>query len=127
MSARRTSTTRSRASIAIAATGTARSIALEGNAADVLPELVRRRFIPDVVTDQTSAHDALERLRARTVCRSPKRSRCANPTRAVHRPLDDVDGQHVRAMLAFKRAGAVAFDYGNNIRAQATRVACRRV
>ena len=46
--------------------GIARSIALEGNAADVLPELVRRGIMPDVVTDQTSAHDALERLRART-------------------------------------------------------------
>ena len=58
-SAPRRSTTRSRASTRCRRDGMARSIALEGNAADVLPELVRRGVTPDVVTDQTSAHDAL--------------------------------------------------------------------
>jgi urocanate hydratase len=99
--------------------GTARSIALEGNAADVLPEIVRRGFVPDVVTDQTSAHDALNGYVPNGLTLADAESlRRTDPERYVARSLAAM-AAHVRAMLALKRAGAVTFDYGNNIRAQA--------
>src|SRR5436190_2484063 len=99
----------------------ARSIALEGNAADVLPELVRRRVTPDVVTDQTSAHDALNGYvphgmslaEAITLRRQRPDEYIARATASMAR--------HVEAMLALKQRGAVTFDYGNNIRTQAKR------
>ena len=99
--------------------GTARSIALEANAADVLPELVRRQFIPDVVTDQTSAHDALNGYvpNGLTLAEADTLRR-TRPEQYVQRSIASM-AAHVRALLAFKHAGAVAFDYGNNIRAQA--------
>ena len=97
----------------------ARSIGLEGNAADVLPELVRRGVVPDVLTDQTSAHDALNGY-------VPGGMTLAEATRLRERDADRYVGQsmqsmarHVEAMLALKTRGAVTFDYGNNIRAQA--------
>jgi urocanate hydratase len=97
------------------------SVGLAGNCADVLPELVRRGVVPDILTDQTSAHDELngyipngmtldEALELRT----------ANPDEYVRRSIDTM-GQHVRAMLALQRMGAVTFDYGNNLRTQAKR------
>jgi urocanate hydratase len=99
----------------------ARSIALEGNAADVLPELVRRRVIPDILTDQTSAHDALNGY-------VPGGMTLADATMLRERNADAYIEQsmqsmarHVEAMLALKSHGAVTFDYGNNIRAQAMR------
>jgi urocanate hydratase len=99
--------------------GIARSIALEGNAADVLPELVRRRLIPDVVTDQTSAHDALQGYVPNGISFSEAESlRRVNPQHYLARSMTAI-AIHVQAMLALKRAGAVTFDYGNNIRAQA--------
>jgi urocanate hydratase len=101
--------------------GVARSIALEGNAADVFPELVRRGFTPDVVTDQTSAHDALDgyvphgmTLAEAAVLRN------RNQGEYVARAMRSM-GVHVEAMLALRQRGAVAFDYGNNIRAQAAK------
>jgi urocanate hydratase len=101
------------------ATRTARSIALEGNAADVLPELVRRRFLVDVVTDQTSAHDALNGYVPAGMSLADAASlRRTNPDGYVARAVASM-ADHVRAMLALQRGGAVAFDYGNNIRAQA--------
>jgi len=99
--------------------GSARSIALEGNAADVLPELVRRGVIPDVVTDQTSAHDALNGYVPNGLTLPEADSlRRTDPDEYVARSTAAM-AAHVRAMLALKRAGAVTFDYGNNIRAQA--------
>src|SRR3954467_15721327 len=98
-----------------------RSIALEGNAALVLPELLRRRFIPDVVTDQTSAHDALNGYVPAGVSLAEADSlRQSRPDAYTARSVASM-ADHVRAMLAFKRAGAVVFDYGNNIRAQAVK------
>jgi urocanate hydratase len=101
--------------------GLARSIALEGNAADVFPELVRRGLTPDVVTDQTSAHDALDgyvphgmTLAEAAVLRN------RNQGEYVARAMRSM-GVHVEAMLALRQRGAVAFDYGNNIRAQAAK------
>jgi urocanate hydratase len=99
--------------------GVARSIALEGNAADVLPEIVRRQFIPDVATDQTSAHDALNGYipNGLTLAEADTLRR-TQPERYIQRSIAAM-AEHVRAMIALKQAGAVAFDYGNNIRAQA--------
>jgi urocanate hydratase len=96
-----------------------RSIALLGNAADVIPELVRRNVTPDVLTDQTSAHDILNgyvpngmTLEQAAVLRE------TNPDEYVKRSRASIV-THVRAMLALQKRGAVTFDYGNNIRAQA--------
>ena len=101
------------------ASGVARSIALEGNAADVLPELVRRGIVPDVVTDQTSAHDALNGYVPNGLTLAEADSlRRTDPAQYVARSTAAM-AAHVRAMLALKRRGAVTFDYGNNIRAQA--------
>ena len=99
--------------------GMPRSFALEGNAADVLPQLVRRGFAPDVVTDQTSAHDALNGyVPSGVTLREAEALRRTNPQEYTRRATSAM-GNHVRAMLAFKRNGSIVFDYGNNIRAQA--------
>src|SRR5262249_61245826 len=93
--------------------------ALEGNAADVLPELVRRGVIPDVLTDQTSAHDPLVGYvpNGMTLAEATALRR-ADPDEYVRRAMAAM-AAHVRAMLALKQRGAVTFDYGNNLRAQA--------
>ena len=97
------------------------SIALEANAADLLPELVRRGFVPDVVTDQTSAHDALTGYVPNGMSFAQASAlREADPAAYVDRSMSAM-AAHVRAMLTLKRMGAVTFDYGNNIRAQAQR------
>ncbi len=99
--------------------GLARSIALEGNAADVLPEIVRRGIVPDVLTDQTSAHDALGGYVPNGLSLVEAGSlRRRDPDEYVRRSMAAM-AEHVRAMLALRRGGAVTFDYGNNIRAQA--------
>jgi urocanate hydratase len=99
--------------------GTARSIALEANAADVLPDLVRRGVVPDVVTDQTSAHDALDGYVPNGLSLADARSlRRRDPDDYVRRSTAAM-ADHVRAMLALRRRGSVTFDYGNNIRSQA--------
>jgi urocanate hydratase len=99
--------------------GEARSIALEGNAAEVLPELVRRGVVPDVLTDQTSAHDALNGyVPAGLSIADADTLRRGNPAGYIEQSLASM-AVHVGAMLALKARGAVTFDYGNNIRAQA--------
>jgi urocanate hydratase len=99
--------------------GVARSIALEANAADVLPELARRGITPDVVTDQTSAHDALlGYVPNGLTLREAELLRRSDPDDYVKRSTAAM-ADHVRAMLRLQRNGAVVFDYGNNIRAQA--------
>jgi urocanate hydratase len=99
----------------------ARSIALRGNAADVLPEIVRRGVVPDVLTDQTSAHDALTGYVPDGMSLTDALAlRSANPRDYEHRAIDAM-GRHVGAMLELKRRGAITFDYGNNIRAQAVK------
>jgi urocanate hydratase len=101
--------------------GVARSIALEGNAADVFPELLRRGLTPDVVTDQTSAHDALNGYvpHGMTLAEAAV-LRDRNHSEYVARAIRSI-GVHVEAMLALRQRGAVTFDYGNNIRAQAAK------
>lgn len=95
------------------------SIALQGNSADILPDLVSREFIPDILTDQTSAHDPLNGYipsgydvnTAETLRRSDKKM-------YVQKSMQSM-AIHVRAMLKMQAQGAVTFDYGNNIRKQA--------
>jgi urocanate hydratase len=92
------------------------SVALIGNAAEVLPELVRRGVTPDVVTDQTSAHDTLNGyVPAGLAPEAAADLRRADPATYVARANESIVA-HVRAMLEMRRRGAVAFDYGNNIR-----------
>jgi urocanate hydratase len=99
--------------------GIARSIALDGNAADVLPELVRRGVTPDIVTDQTSAHDALNGYVPAGLRPSEADAlRQSQPEEYVRRALASM-AIHVRAMRELQRRGSIVFDYGNNIRAQA--------
>ena len=103
------------------AAGTARSIALRGNAAEVLPAIVARGLVPDVVTDQTSAHDAVGGYVPDGLTLAQAAALRAADPRAYEARSVAAMGRHVAAMLALKRRGAVVFDYGNNIRAQAVR------
>lgn len=92
------------------------SVGLVGNAAEVLPELVRRGVIPDVVTDQTSAHDMLTGyVPAGLSLEEASALRTQDPAEYVRRSTASVV-EHVRAMRAMQDKGAIAFDYGNNIR-----------
>ncbi len=96
--------------------GTALSVGLVANCAEVVPDLVRRGVVPDVVTDQTSAHDTLNGyVPAGLSLADAIALRSADPNAYVQRAVDSIV-RHVRGMLALKRAGAVTFDYGNNIR-----------
>ena len=98
-----------------------RSIGLLGNAAEVLPELVRRGVTPDIVTDQTSAHDALTGyVPDHLSLAAADALRASNPADYERRAVAAM-GTHVSAMLEMQRRGAIAFDYGNNIRAQAVK------
>jgi len=104
---------------AAAADGQPLSIALVGNAAEIEPDLVRRGERFDVVTDQTSAHDALNGYVPTGLSVDEAADlRRTNPDEYVGRAMASM-ADHVRAMLALQGSGAVTFDYGNNIRAQA--------
>ena len=104
---------------AAAAAGRAESIALVGNAAEIEPELVRRDERFDVVTDQTSAHDALNGyVPAGLSMDAAADLRRTDPDEYLRRSMSSM-ADHVRAMLALQSTGSVTFDYGNNIRAQA--------
>jgi urocanate hydratase len=95
------------------------SVGLAGNCADVLPALARRGIVPDVVTDQTSAHDPLHGyVPVGLSLNEAARLRREQPVEYTERALDSI-AVHVRAMLEFQRAGSVVFDYGNNIRTMA--------
>ncbi len=95
------------------------SIALLGNAADILPEFVKRGIVPDVLTDQTSAHDELNGYVPHGIpYEEALRLRRENPEDYIKRAYQSMAVQ-VEAMLALQKAGARAFDYGNNIRGQA--------
>ncbi|MEY2486150.1 MAG: urocanate hydratase [Verrucomicrobiota bacterium] len=95
------------------------SVGLVGNCADVLPEMVRNGITPDVLTDQTSAHDALNGYIPNGMPLAEALTlRANNPEDYIRRSMDSM-ARHVDAMLALKRKGAITFDYGNNIRAQA--------
>src|SRR4051812_49116077 len=99
--------------------GGGRSVALVGNCADVLPELVRRGIVPDVLTDQTSAHDPLNGyVPAGLSVADADVLRRTDGAAYIERSMASM-AIHVRAMLDLKARGTVTFDYGNNIRAQA--------
>lgn len=96
------------------------SVGLLGNAAEILPQLVLRGVTPDVVTDQTSAHDPFKYI---PIGLSEAQAQAMTETEAGRRELTERSmasmARHVAAMLAFQRAGAVVFDYGNNLRQRA--------
>ena len=94
------------------------SIGLLGNTAEVLPELVRRGVTPDVVTDQTSAHDPLYYYPAGMSFDEALALRSSDPEKFKERAMQSM-ARHVEAMLAFQERGAVVFDYGNNLRQMA--------
>jgi urocanate hydratase len=101
--------------------GRAISIGLLGNAADVYPELVRRNIIPDVVTDQTAAHDELNGYVPGGMSYDEAlKLRRENPEKYIELSFASMV-RHVQAMIDMQRAGAVVFDYGNNLRGQAQR------
>lgn len=101
--------------------GEALSVGLVGNCAEVLPELLRRRFTPDLLTDQTSAHDPLNGYIPAGISLSDAAElRKRNPDEYLRRSMDSI-ATHVRSMLEMQSRGAVVFDYGNNIRGQALR------
>ena len=96
--------------------GKALSVGLVGNAAEVLPELVRLGKVPDVLTDQTSAHDTLNGyIPAGLTLEQADRLRREDPGDYVRRSTASIV-THVQAMLELQRRGAITFDYGNNIR-----------
>jgi urocanate hydratase len=104
--------------------GKALSVGLVGNCAEVLPELVRRGVAVDAVTDQTSAHDPLNGyVPAGLSLEEAAALRESDEAAYIERSMQSM-AQHVEAMLALRRAGAVAFDYGNNIRKQALDAGC---
>jgi urocanate hydratase len=97
----------------------AKSIGLVGNAAEVYPEIVRRGFIPDLVTDQTSAHDPLNGyIPAGMTLAQALTLRKEDPQEYIKHAMQSM-AVHVRAMLDFQKRGSIVFDYGNNLRAQA--------
>ncbi|MBS1724572.1 MAG: urocanate hydratase [Armatimonadetes bacterium] len=93
------------------------SVGLVGNCAEVLPEMARRGIVPDVLTDQTSAHDPLNGyIPAGVSLAEAAQLRQRDPAEYVRRSKDSM-ATHVRSMLDLMEMGAVTFDYGNNIRA----------
>jgi urocanate hydratase len=104
---------------AAVAAGEAVSVGVIGNAAEVFPEILRRGVPVDVVTDQTSAHDALNGyVPAGLSLAEAAELRAAKPSEYVERARASM-AEHCRAMLEFQRGGAVVFDYGNGLRGQA--------
>jgi urocanate hydratase len=101
------------------AAGEGLSIGLEGNCADVLPELIARGRVPDALTDQTSAHDMLNGYVPSGISlEEADELRRTDPTEYMRRSTETVV-RHVEAMVEMQRRGAIVFDYGNNIRQQA--------
>ena len=95
------------------------SVGLVGNCADVLPEMVKRGVVPDVLTDQTSAHDALNGYVPNGMSLAEALElRTRDPEKYIEKSMRSM-GVHVEAMLALQKMGAITFDYGNNIRTQA--------
>lgn len=96
----------------------AKSIGLLGNAAEIYPEILKRGYLPDAVTDQTSAHDTLNGYVPIGNYEEMLSLRKNNPGEYIKKSIDSIN-KHVEAMLGFQKAGCIVFDYGNNIRQQA--------
>jgi urocanate hydratase len=102
------------------------SVGLVGNCADILPEMVRRGIVPDVLTDQTSAHDPLNGYVPNGMSlEEALHLRAEKPDDYIQRSMAAM-AQHVEAMLALQKQGAITFDYGNNIRTQAKKAGCEK-
>jgi urocanate hydratase len=103
------------------------SIGLVGNASDIHPELVKRGIIPDILTDQTSAHDELNGyVPGRMTLEKANELRQKNPQEYIKHAYESM-ARHMEAMLKMQQEGATAFDYGNNIRAQAQKAGVKNV
>ncbi len=100
------------------AAGRPLSIGILGNAAEAYPELLSKGLVPDVVTDQTPAHDYLSYVPEGYTLEEADALRRADPAEYAHQSGESM-ANHVRAMLEFQQKGAVVFDYGNNIRQRA--------
>jgi len=99
--------------------GIPKSIGLVGNAAEIYPEIVKRGIVPDSVTDQTSAHDALNGyIPSGITLDGAFELRRKEPQTYIRRAMESM-AVHVQAMLELQKKGSIVFDYGNNIRAQA--------
>jgi urocanate hydratase len=99
--------------------GIPKSIGLVGNAAEIHPEIVKRGIVPDLVTDQTSAHDSLNGyIPAGMTLDEAMELRRKDPQTYIRRAMESM-AVHVQAMLELQKKGSIVFDYGNNIRAQA--------
>ncbi|MEY2512277.1 MAG: urocanate hydratase [Verrucomicrobiota bacterium] len=97
----------------------AMSVGLVGNCADVVPELARRNLVPDILTDQTSAHDALNGYVPNGMSLEEAFAlRASDPEKYIGHAMRSM-ATHVEAMLVLQKKGAITFDYGNNIRTQA--------
>ena len=108
------------------AAGRALSVGLVGNCADVVPELARRGIVPDVLTDQTSAHDPLNGYVPNGMTLDEALAlRARDPKEYLARSFAAM-AAHVEAMLELQRQGAVTFDYGNNLRTQAKKAGVER-
>ncbi len=105
--------------------GESLSVGLVGNCAEVIPELAARGVVPDIVTDQTSAHDPLNGYIPQGLTLTQAATlREQDPKEYVRRSLDSM-ARHIEGMLALQKAGAIAFDYGNNIRRYAADAGAR--
>ena len=99
--------------------GEARSVGVLGNAAEIVPEILRRGIVPDMVTDQTSAHDALDGyIPDQVSCTEAARLRTEDPARYEELSKDSMR-RHCEAIIGLMKAGSICFDYGNNLRGQA--------
>jgi len=99
--------------------GKARSVGLVGNAGEILPRILEKNIIPDVLTDQTSAHDTLNGYVPMGMSLEEAFTlRISNPSQYIAAAKKTIV-QHVKAMLELQKRGAVTFDYGNNIRGEA--------
>ncbi len=101
------------------ASGTAKSIALEGNMATVIHEMIKRGFTPDILTDQTSAHDPLNGYIPEGYSLERAAALRSSDAAAYEKLSIQSMAKHVRGMLEMQKKGAITFDYGNNIRARA--------
>ena len=101
------------------AAGEAKSVGLLGNCADILPEMVRRGIRPDMVTDQTSAHDPINGYLPKGWTMAEWKTRRESDPKAVEKAARASMREHVEAMIAFQDKGIPTFDYGNNIRQMA--------